>query len=77
LASTSKRTTIYLEPDLYRTLRLKAVAMSCTVSALVNDVIKVALAEDLEDITAFEERAQEPLISYEEMIRRLKRDGRI
>lgn len=36
-----------------------------------------AIAEDAEDITAFEERAKEPLVGYDEMVKRLKKDGRI
>jgi len=43
----------------------------------VNDAIKESLAEDAEDMAAFEERVKEPLISYETMIKRLKKDGRI
>ena len=33
-----------------------------------------ALTEDAGDIAAFEDRAGEPLISYEEMVKRLKID---
>ena len=72
-----KRATVYLDPDLHRALRLKAVETSRSISELVNSAIKEALAEDAEDIAAFEERAREPLISYDEMVKRLKRDGRI
>ena len=34
-------------------------------------------SEDAEDLLAFEERADEALISYEAMVKRLKKDGRI
>ena len=77
MATQTKRTTVYLDPDLHKALRLKAVAISRTVSELVNDAVKESLAEDVEDIAAFEERVREPLISYDEMIKRLKKDGRI
>jgi uncharacterized Rmd1/YagE family protein len=33
--------------------------------------------EDAEDLAAFEERVSEPLVSYEEMVKRLKTDGRL
>ena len=72
-----KRATIYLDPELHRALKLKAVETSRSVSELVNDAIREALVEDAEDLEAFEERAAEPLISYDEMVKRLKRDGRI
>jgi len=77
VTSHTKRATIYLEPELHKALKPKAVETSRSVSELVNDAIREALAEDADDISAFEERASEPLISYEEMVRRLKRDGRI
>ncbi len=73
----TKRATVYLDPDLHKALRLKAVETSRSISDLVNSAVKEALAEDAEDIAAFEERAGEPLISYEKMVKRLKRDGRI
>ena len=46
-------------------------------SDLVNSAVKEALAEDAEDLAAFEKRANEPLLSYDEMAKRLKKDGRI
>jgi len=77
MTAQAKRATIYLDPDLHKALRLKAAETSRSISELVNNAIKEALAEDAEDIAAFEERAREPLISYDEMVKRLKRDGRI
>jgi hypothetical protein len=46
-------------------------------SEIINDAVKEALAEDAEDLAVFEKRQDESLISYEEMIKRLKKDGRI
>jgi hypothetical protein len=77
MGSAATRATIYLDPELHKALRLKAVETSQSLSKLVNDAIKESLTEDAEDIAAFEERAKEPLISYETMIKRLKKDGRI
>ncbi len=77
MTTQTKRTTIYLDPDLHKALRLKAAALSRTISELVSEAVKESLAEDAEDIAAFEERANEPLISYDEMVKRLKRDGLI
>ena len=71
------RATVYLDPELHKALRLKAVETSQSLSKLVNDAIKESLAEDAEDIAAFEARAREPLISYEALIKRLKKNGRI
>lgn len=77
MATKTKRATIYFDPDLHKTLRLKSVETSRSVSDLVNEAVREALLEDAEDLAAFEERAAEPLISYEDMVKRLKRDGRL
>jgi len=77
MATQTKRATIYFDFDLHKALRLKAVETSRSVSDLVNEAVKEALAEDAEDLLAFDERAYEPLISYDEMVKRLKKDGRI
>jgi predicted transcriptional regulator len=77
MVTQTKRATVYLDPELHKALRLKAVVTSRSISELVNNAIREALAEDAEDIAAFEERSGEPLISYDEMVKRLKRDGRI
>lgn len=75
MAIHAKRSTIYLDPDLHRALRLKSIETSRSVSDLVNKAIRDSLAEDAEDLAAFDQRASEPLISYEAMIKRLKKDG--
>jgi hypothetical protein len=71
----TKRTTIHLDSDLHKALRLKAVSISSSVSELVNEAVRKSLAEDAEDIAAFDQRVKEPLISYDEMVKRLKNDG--
>ena len=77
MGTAAMRATVYLDPELHKALRLKAVETTQSISRLVNDAIKESLSEDAEDMAAFEERAKEPLISYEAMIKRLKKDGRI
>ena len=77
MATESKRVTVYFNADLHKALKLKSVQTSRSVSDLVNVAVCEALAEDAEDLSAFDQRADEPLISYEEMIKRLKEDGRI
>lgn len=77
MATPAKRATIYLDPIVHKALKLKAVETSRSVSDLVNQAVRESLAEDAEDLTAFEERANEPLLSYDEMVKRLKKDGRI
>jgi hypothetical protein len=68
---------VYLEPALHKVLKLKAIETSRSMSELINEAVRQSFAEDAEDLAAFEERADEPLISYDNMIKRLKKDGTI
>jgi predicted transcriptional regulator len=77
MTTLSKRSTIYLDPALHRALRHKALETSRSMSEIINEAVREALAEDAEDLALFEERAREPLVSYEQMVKRLKKDGRI
>ena len=77
MEATAKRATVYFEPDIHKALKLKSIETSRSISQLVNEAVKEALAEDAEDIQAYEERINEPLISYSEMVKRLKKDGRL
>ena len=77
MTSMMKRATIYLDPELHKALRLKSAETSRSVSNLVNEAVRQALVEDSEDFAAFDDRANEPLIRYSDMVKRLKEDGRI
>lgn len=73
----TKRVTIYFDPDIHRALRLKAAATERSVSDMVNEAVKLALAEDVEDIRAFEERVSEPNLDFDQFVKMLKRRGQI
>ena len=73
----AKHLAIYLEPDLHEALRCKATATKRSVSALVNQAVREALREDQEDMSAFEERASEPMLSYEELLNDLRAHGKL
>ena len=77
MSALTKRSTVYLDPTLHKALRLKSLETSCSMSELINEAIRESIAEDAEDLAAFDERADEPMISYDEMVKRLKKDGRI
>jgi predicted HicB family RNase H-like nuclease len=77
MAALNKRTTVYLDPVLHKALRYKALLNETSVSEVINDAIREALAEDAEDLAAFEERKNDPLIPFNEMVKRLKLDGLI
>lgn len=73
----SKRSTIYLDEDLHRALRLKAAETDRALSELVNDAVRQSLAEDFADLGAFADRAHEPEVRFEAVVKALKRDGKI
>jgi hypothetical protein len=75
--SLPKRATVYFEPEIHRALRLKAAAADRSISDMVNDAVKLALAEDAEDLAAFEERAHEKSVDFETLVRSLRRRGKI
>jgi hypothetical protein len=77
MATGTKRATIYIDSELHRALRMKAAETSSSISEIVSHAVKLALAEDAEDLAAFEERAKEPLVSFEDVLKELKRNGRI
>ena len=75
--TTPKRATIYFEPEIHRALRLKAAETDRSVSDLVNEAVQLSLAEDAEDLAAFDERVNEPNLPYEAVVKDLKRRGKI
>lgn len=72
-----KRSTIYFDAALHTALRLKAAHSHRSVSEIVNDAVRAALAEDQEDLSTFEDRVAEPTISYEALLNDLKAHGKI
>jgi hypothetical protein len=72
-----KRATVYIEPDLHKAVRLKSAHTNRTISDIVNESLRESLREDQEDLDAFEKRRSEPTISYENMLKKLKADGKI
>ena len=77
MATETKRATRYMDAELHRALRMKAAETCSSISEIVNHAVKLLLAEDTEDLAAFEKRAKEPLVSFEDVLKQLKRDGRI
>ena len=75
--TTRKRATVYFDPFLHRALRLKAAETDRSISELVNEAVKAALAEDADDFEAFEIREGETDYSFENVVKDLKRRGRI
>jgi hypothetical protein len=75
--ATARRATVYLEVDLHRALRVKALETERNVSDLINEAVRSTLAEDAEDLKAFRQRSKEPTVSFEKVLSDLKRRGRL
>ena len=75
--SNPKRVTVYFDPVLHHALRLKAAETERSLSDLVNEAVQLSLAEDAEDLAAFEDRVNEPSYPYEDVVKDLKRRGKI
>ncbi len=73
----TKRATIYIDSDLHKALRMKSAETDHSISEIVNDAIKYSLAEDSIDLAAFEDRKDEPLIAFEDVLKELKKNGKI
>jgi hypothetical protein len=77
MKTSQKRATIYFDPDLHRALRVKAAETDQSISELVNEAVKLSLAEDAKDLAAFVERALEPNLPFEEALKDLQQRGKI
>jgi len=77
MSTEPKRATVYFDPALHQALRVKAAETDRSMSDLVNEAVKSSLAEDAEDLAAFEDRVSEPNLPYENVVKELKRRGKI
>jgi len=77
MSAASKRATIYLPPEVHRALKLKAAAADRTVSDLVSEAVRLSLAEDAEDLTAFEKRSRERSMKFENVVKALRQRGKL
>ena len=77
MTTLTKRATVYLDPGLHRAVRLKSIETARSVSDLVNDALRDGLAEDANDLAAFDERNNEPTLNFETFVKELRRHGKI
>lgn len=77
MGTPNKRVTVYLQPECHRALRVKAAETEYSVSDLVNEAIRNSLREDSIDLEALEARAGEPSLAFEDVLKKLRRDGKL
>ena len=73
----SKRSTIYFDPEIHRALKLKAASANSSLSEMVDEAVRLLMVEDQEDLEAIEDRLGEPVVSYEALLKDLKKHGKI
>ncbi len=71
------RTTVYLERDLHRALRLRSASSEHSLSRIVNEAVRRALAEDAVDLDALGKRRNERSLDFGTFVQGLKRVGRL
>ena len=77
MASPARRATVSIDARLHRGLRAKARRTDRSIADLVDEAVKRSLAEDAEDRLAFEKRARERAQDFTQVVRRLRRGGRL
>ena len=77
MSEASKRSTVYFEPALHKAIRLKAAHSHRSISDVVNDAVRYSLREDQQDLATFDERVNEPEMSYEALLKDLKAHGKL
>ena len=75
--STPKRATVYFEAEVHKALRLRVAANDRSISDLVNDAVRVSLAEDATDLSAFDRRRKERSVCFDSFVQGMKRRGLI
>ena len=73
----NKRATVYLDPKLHQALKIKSAQIERTMSDLINDAVRLSLAEDYEYLLAIEERHKEPNLDFKDVLRDLKNSGKL
>lgn len=77
MGAAGKRATVYFDPEIHRALRLKSAASERTMSDVVNEAVRLSLAEDAEDLAAFDSRTKEPNLDFDKVVKALRRRGKI
>ena len=73
----SVRTTITLDEDILKLLKLKALETSESLSSLVNNIVIDAFREDSSDLKVFDERQNEETLSFESFLKQLENNGKL
>ena len=77
MSNLSKRSTVYFDPALHKALKLKAASTDLSLSELVDEAVRLLLREDQDDLDVIAQRVSEPEITYEALLKDLKKHGKL
>lgn len=69
------RTTVYLDPKIHKAIKMRAAQMSMSISDVITEALQLSLREDAIDLQKIKDRVGEPTVSYEAVLKELKKDG--
>jgi hypothetical protein len=70
-------TTVYLEPEISRAIKVKSAVSGRSVSELTNEGLRRLLREDDHHLSIFKQRKGQRVRSYEDVLAELRKDGLI
>lgn len=71
------RTTVSIEENLHKLLKLKAIETKKNISELLNEILANAFKEDAQDLKVFDAREKEESISFESFLKDLETNGKL
>ena len=72
-----KRATVYFDAEVHRALSRKAAKSDQSLSHVVNEAVRIAVAEDSADSKAFRDRASEKNLDFADVVKSLKRRAKL
>ena len=69
------RTTIYMDENIHKVLKMRAAMLKTSISELANEAIKESIEEDAIDLKAIRDRKNEKETPLDIFLSELKKDG--
>lgn len=68
---------IDFDPEVHRALEQRAGETARSISELVNEAVRLSLELDAQDFAAFDQRAGEPNLDFEDVVQDLRKRGKL
>ena len=72
-----KYATIDFDADVHHALRLRAAACNRSISAMMDEAVRITLGEDADDLRDADLRQAEPSTNFEDFLTSLRDSGRL